>query len=335
MREIIIRDNDAGQRLDKFLSKAFPSLPKAMLYRAIRQKKIKRNRKRAEPGDILLPGDSLLLFLPEDVFAKGEKREGRELSRIKTKLRIVYEDENLLLLDKRAGVTAHEDDRGSTDTLLTAMQAYLYSRGEYNPEDEQSFAPALCNRLDRNTAGIIIAAKNARALREMNELIRDRRMRKLYLCAVHGVPQERAATLQGYLKKDSTHNEVRIFDKNPPRDAKKILTRYRVLAEKGGLSLLQVELLTGRTHQIRAHLAHIGHPLLGEGKYGCNREDRALGYRHQALASYALIFPHMPGEGSLFQYLAGRCFSLAPESIPFLSLFDDPQIGVIPNADEV
>ncbi len=322
MREIVISLNDAGQRLDKFLTKALPSLPTSMLYRAIRTKKIKVNRKRAEARQMLEVGDVLLLFLPEDVFEGNVRQDAAALSRIRTALRIVYEDEHLLLLDKRAGVTVHEDERGSTDTLLTAMQAYLYQKGEYDPEGEQSFAPALCNRLDRNTAGIIIAAKSAAALREMNDLIRERRMRKLYLCAVHGVPSPSEATVRAFLRKDAERNTVRIYDKPPPRDAKDIATRYRTVKVKGELSLLEVELLTGRTHQIRAHLAHLGHPLVGDGKYGINREDRRLGYAHQALASYRLDFPREMPEGSALAHLAGRSFSLDPSALDFMRLFE-------------
>ncbi len=322
MREVKIAANDAGQRLDKFLSKAFPSLPKSLLYRAIRQKKIKVNRRRAEPNQMLAENDILLLFLPDELFERGEKRGAFELSRIKTRLAIVYEDENLLLINKRAGVTVHEDDAGSTDTLLTAMQAYLFGKGEYDPASEASFAPALCNRLDRNTAGIVIAAKNASALREMNALIRERRLEKRYLAAVHGVPSPRQGVYRAYLLKNEKTKTVRIYDENPPRGAKEIATGYRVLAERGGLSLLEVELLTGRTHQIRAHLAHLGHPLLGDGKYGVNRTDRALGYSHQALASHRLAFPSDLSDLKVLAYLAGREFSLDRESIPFLSLFE-------------
>ena len=322
MREIVISQNDAGQRLDKFLTKALPSLPVSMLYRAIRTKKIKVNRKRAEPRQMLTVGDVLLLFLPEDVFEGTVERDTAALSRIHTSLHIVYEDEHLLLIDKRAGVTVHKDERGSTDTLLTAVQAYLYQRGEYNPEGEQSFAPALCNRLDRNTAGIVIAAKSAAALREMNDLIRERRMRKLYLCAVHGIPSPAEATVRAFLKKDAERNTVRIYDKNPPREAKDIATRYRTIKTKDGIALLEVELLTGRTHQIRAHLAHLGHPLVGDGKYGINREDRRLGYTHQALASYRLDFPSEMSEGSVLSHLAGKSFSIEPSVFDFVRLFE-------------
>jgi 23S rRNA pseudouridine955/2504/2580 synthase len=271
---------------------------------------------------MLSENDILLLFLPDDLFVKGERREASELGRIKTRLQIVYEDENLLLINKRAGVTVHEDDEGSTDTLVTAIQAYLFGKGEYDPASEASFAPALCNRLDRNTAGIIIAAKNAAALREMNALIRDRAMRKLYLAALHGTPNPREATVKGYLFKNERTKTVTVYDKNPPRGAKEIATKYRVVAEKDGLSLVEVELLTGRTHQIRAHMAHIGHPLLGDGKYGVNRADREKGFAYQALASYRLVFPEELSAYPTLAYLAGREFALEREAIPFSKLFE-------------
>jgi 23S rRNA pseudouridine955/2504/2580 synthase len=270
---------------------------------------------------MLAEGDILLLFLPDDLFVKGERREASELGRIKTKLQIVYEDENLLLINKRAGVTVHEDDEGSTDTLVTALQAYLFQKGEYDPASEASFAPALCNRLDRNTAGIVIAAKNAAALREMNALIRDRAMKKLYLAAVHGTPSPREATVFGYLFKNEKTKTVTVYDKNPPRGSKEIATRYQTLAEKDGLALVEVELLTGRTHQIRAHMAYLGHPLLGDGKYGVNRADRTRGYAYQALASHRLVFPKDLSDYPTLSYLAGRDFSLPSDSIPFLGLF--------------
>ena len=326
MRTLTIGQNDAGQRLDKFLTKALPRMPKSLLYKSVRTKKIKVNRKRAQPEQILAVGDELQLFLPDDLFDKtGDADTKAELARIKGEVPILYEDENLLLIDKRPGVAVHEDDKGSADTLLTALRAYLYRRGEYDPDKEQSFAPSLCNRIDRNTGGIVIAAKNAETLRDMNERIRRRVMGKFYLAAVHGVPREREATLTGYLLKDEKKKEVTVFRDNPPKNAKKIATRYRTLATSpdGKLALLEVELLTGRTHQIRAHLASVGHPLLGEGKYAENRGDRARGFRFQALAAYRLVFPAPQGDS--LDYLSERVFTVPPESVAFLSLF--PGIG--------
>ena len=329
MRELIIGKNDGGQRLDKFLTKALPDLPQSLLYKSIRTKKIKVNRKRAVPSQILSVGDCLQLFLREELFGPGENdRDGEELAYIVPHLRIVYEDENILLLDKPAGVPVHEDEGNRTANLLTHLQAYLYRQGEYDPRAEQSFAPALCNRIDRNTAGIVIAAKNAEALRVMNEKIKARQIDKYYLAAVHGTPVPREATLSGYLRRDEKTKTVTVYDRDPPRDAKRILTRYRTVAEAGGLSLQLIELLTGRTHQIRAHMEHIGHPLLGEGKYGHNRADRARGYTHQALCAFRLRFS-FAGEPTVLDYLNGRSFSLPPEEIWFLKEFPGVDPGLL------
>ena len=322
MRTLTIGQNDAGQRLDKFLTKALPRLPKSLLYKSIRIKKIKVNRRRAQPEQILAAGDELQLFLPDDLFDRtGDADTKSELSRIRGELSILYEDDNLILLDKRPGIAVHEDERGSADTLLTALRAYLFRRGEYDPDKEQSFAPSLCNRIDRNTGGIVIAAKNAAALRDMDERIRRRVMGKYYLAAVHGVPAEREATLSGYLKKDEIKKEVTVYKNDPPAGAKKIVTRYRVLdtSPDGRLSLLEVELLTGRTHQIRAHLAFIGHPLVGEGKYADNRADRARGFSHQALSAYRLVFPSPQGDS--LDYLSEKVFTVPETGVWFLSLF--------------
>ena len=175
MHEIQIGKNDAGQRVDKFLTKSL-GLPTGLLYKAIRTKKIKCNRKRTEPSAILAEGDTLQCFLPDEFFTG--KAENVSLARVTPNLDILYEDEHLLLVNKRPGLTVHEDEHTATDTLITRIQAYLYQKGEYVPKDELSFAPALCNRIDRNTGGIVIAAKDAMTLRVMNEKIRDREIDK-------------------------------------------------------------------------------------------------------------------------------------------------------------
>ena len=323
MREFIIQKNDAGQRLDKFLSKALPSLPPSLLYKSIRLKKIKVNRHRADGKQMLIEGDTVQLFLAEEFFPKtGEEAKTHALYAIKPSLSILYEDENIMLLCKRPGVCVHEDAEGNENSLILHVKAYLAQKGEYDPLSSLSFAPALCNRIDRNTGGIVIAAKNAEALRIMNEAIRERKIDKFYLCAVHGTLEKKSATLSGYLIKDADKNTVRVFDKNPPKGAKDIKTRYRVLAEADGLSLVEVELLTGRTHQIRAHMAHIGHPLLGDGKYGVNRLDREMGYKHQALWSYRLRFAFPKDDTHLLSYLTGKTFSVPQTEIYFLSPFE-------------
>lgn len=315
MRIITVGRNDAGQRLDKFLQKAVKGLPTSMMYKLIRQKKIKLNRKRAEPNVILCEGDTLQLFIREEFFDSPE-RDDSALSRIRPKLDIVYEDENIMLLNKRPGVLVHEDTAGAENTLVLHMKAYLYQRGEYDPEGEQSFAPALCNRIDRNTGGIVIAAKNAESLRVMNEKIRENEITKCYLCLVHGTPKPRQATLTGYLRKDAAKNLVEVRDR-PFEGAKNIITRYRVLEVRGDRSLLEVELVTGRTHQIRAHMAHIGHPLIGDGKYGVNRNEKREGYKYQALYAYQLGFDKTERE-NLLSYLEGKTFALDRNLIWFL-----------------
>lgn len=319
MRELTIGKNDAGQRLDKFLSKALPSLPPSLLYKSIRTKKIKVNRKRAEGNQVLAEGDTLQLFLSDEFFPDADCAEALALSRIKPNLHILYEDEQILLLNKPVGVLVHEDDGGNTDTLIRHVQAYLYQKGEYDPEGEQSFAPALCNRIDRNTSGIVIAAKTAEALRVMADKIREREIDKFYLCAVHGRPDPREATLSAYHIKDERQKTVRIFDRRVA-GAKEIRTRYCTLAVRGDRALLEVELLTGRTHQIRAHLAHIGHPLVGDGKYGKNEIDRKRGQRYQALCSYRLRFSFRTDAGVL-SYLDGREFAIPRDEVDFTKEF--------------
>lgn len=318
MRELHIGKNDGGQRLDKFLSKAVKGLPISLLYKYIRTKKIKVNGARAKQDQQLVTGDVVTLYIRDEFFDVPDK-DNQALSNIRPKLSIIYEDENIMLLNKRPGVLVHEDTAGGENTLILHVKAYLYGKGEYDPASEQSFAPALCNRIDRNTGGIVIAAKNAEALRVMNEKIKQNEISKFYYCAARGIFKKRADELHGYLRKDAAKNQVTVSDKPIP-GGKNIITRYRVLAQKNGNSLLEVELVTGRTHQIRAHLAHIGHPLLGDGKYGTNREERGRGYKHQALYAVRLRFD-FTGEDGVLAYLRGKEFSLPEDEVWFLKDF--------------
>ncbi len=315
MRIIKIGKNDAGQRLDKFLSKAVKGLPNSMMYKSIRTKKIKVNRKRTEQSYVLAEGDEIQLFIRDEFFDSPEKDCGA-IARIVPKLNILYEDENIMLLNKRPGVLVHEDADGGENTLIMHIQAYLYGKGEYDPESEQSFAPSLCNRIDRNTGGIVIAAKNAAALRDMNAKIKAGEIRKHYLCLVHGIPPKKSDIMHAYLRKDSKSNTVEVRGKYFD-GAKEIVTGYTVIERRGDTSLLEIELFTGRTHQIRAHMAHIGCPLVGDGKYGINKEDRSKGFKYQALYSYKLVFPKTKAENSL-SYLEGREFELDKKDIWFV-----------------
>lgn len=318
MKEFQIKKNDAGQRLDKFLTKAVKGLPTSLMYKFIRTKKIKVNRARTEQKYVLQEGDVVQLFIKDEFFDSPE-RDDSALASIKPKLTVVYEDENIILVNKRPGVLVHEDDEARDNTLIMHIKAYLYQKGEYDPDSEQSFAPALCNRIDRNTGGIVIGAKNAEALRVMNEKIKNDEISKFYYCAVHGKMPKKADTLTGFLLKDSDKNQVRIFDKQV-KGSKNIITKYKVVAEKNGMSLLEIELVTGRTHQIRAHLSYIGHPLVGDGKYGVNKDDRAKGYKYQALYAYRLRFDFDDDSGAL-GYLRGKEVKLSRDDIWFLKEF--------------
>lgn len=303
-REVVVTKNDAGQRLDKFLTKTYPNLPQAVLYKCVRQKDVKRNGRRCQASDKLVEGDVLTLYWQEEFFQKEEREE--DFLKAPSSLSIVYEDENLLLLDKKPGLIVHPDEHYHFDSLIARVQHYLYDKGEYDPRAENAFAPALINRIDRNTGGIVMAAKNAEALRVMNQKVKDRELRKYYLCVVCGVLKEKEGLLTGYLEKNEAQNRVYISQR-PVEGGKTIRTKYRVLQERGGFSLLEVELLTGRTHQIRAHFASIGHPLLGDGKYGKNAVNKRFGFPYQALCSYKLEFAFTTDAGPL-EYLNGRAF---------------------------
>ena len=301
MKSFIIGPNDAGQRLDKFISKAAPLLPQALMYKYIRIKRIKVDGKRAQISTRLTAGCEVELYINDEFFEPAPERY--DFLSASKNLEILYEDENLLLLDKKAGVLSHAGDGEYGDNLIARVQRYLYEKGEYDPSAENSFAPALVNRIDRNTGGIVIAAKNAPTLRVLNQKMKDRELHKYYLCIVHGSLPRREGTLEGYLLKDEKRKTVRVLEP--------IRTRYRVLAEREGLSLVEVDLLTGRTHQIRAHFASIGHPLLGDGKYGSNKLNKQYGYKKQCLYSYKLTF-HFKTDAAHLAYLDGKTFQ-APD----------------------
>ncbi len=306
MKSFVITKNDAGQRLDKFISKAAPSVPQSLMYKAIRQKDIKVNRKRAEISTRLNEGDVVDVYLKDEFFVK--RAQHYDFLDASDNLSIVYEDENILLADKPQGILAHPDKNEYGDTLIGRIQKYLYKKGEFDPENENSFKPSLANRIDRNTGGIVIAAKNAESLRILCDKIKDREMDKRYLAVIHGVPKKKSDILEGFLEKNEEKNQVYLKNQRTG-DAKTIKTKYRVLQSKNGFSLVEIELLTGRTHQIRAHMASIGHPLLGEGKYNKSAADRKIGFDKQALYSYSLRFDFKT-DGGILEYLNGKRFTV-------------------------
>ena len=280
MKEFTIGRNDAGQRLDRFLAKAVPLLPASLAQKYIRIKRIKCNGKRIDRDTRLQEGDVLQLYINDEFFDKP-REDNAYLTVATPKLSIVYEDENILLVDKRPGLAVH-------------------------PHDENAFTPALCNRIDRNTGGIVIAAKTAEALRVMNQKIKDREIDKRYLAIVEGSPKPKEGSLKGHLFKDAQKNRVYVTD-TPQPGSKTCQTNYKTLATAAGLSLVECELITGRTHQIRAQFAHAGHPLLGDGKYG--KLDKRFDRNYQALYSYKLTFTFTTDAGSL-AYLNGKSFQV-------------------------
>lgn len=315
MQEISINKNDSGQRLDKFLTKKFKNLPTSLLYKLIRKKKITLNRKRTKENVILSEGDLILIFVSDELL--GDNSPKRTFSN--GKINIVYEDENILIVDKESGLIVHSDTKEDNDTLIDRITSYLIRKGEFNPDDENSFSPALCNRIDRNTQGLVLAAKNAQALREMNEIIKRRNIEKTYLAVVHGVVNPKRGELKLQLEKDSSENLVKV-KRTVTENSKTAITRYNTIEITRDLrfSLLEIELITGRTHQIRVSFAHVGNPLLGDGKYSVNKKDREMGYKSQALCSYSVKFTGCDGY-ELLSYLNDREFFASKPD--FLKLF--------------
>ena len=311
MKEFQIRDNEAGQRFDKYLSKLLRNAPKSFFYKMLRKKNITLNGKKATGNEKLEAGDTIKLFLSDETFDKFS--EQKQAARAVTALEVIYEDRDILLINKPAGMLSQPDDSGEP-SMVEYLTGYLLEKGELTEEDLRTFRPSVCNRLDRNTSGLVAAGKSLTGLQELSSLFHDRSLHKFYRCLVNGVIKNEKY-IKGYLHKDEKCNKVTVQE-TETSGALPIETRYRPLGGNGTVTLLEVELITGRTHQIRAHLAGTGHPLIGDYKYGrrtLNDEYcRKYGLKSQLLHAYRLEIPEIEGRLS---YLSGKEFT-AP--LPYL-----------------
>lgn len=314
MKSFTITKNDAGQRLDKFLIKTLKTMPKSLVYKSLRKKKIKINGKRiTDGGHELFEGDFLEAYINDEFFEKKDASH-EFLSLTSPVLDIVYEDKNILIANKPQGLSVHSDETNSPDTLINRIQKYLYDKGEFIPDQDLTFSPSLAHRIDRNTQGLVLSAKNSEALRILCEKIKEKEIKKYYLCIVTGHMPDSEKTLRAYHKKDENEKMAKIYDA-PTGNAKEIITKYKVIKRYNNHDLVEVNLITGRTHQIRAHFAHIGHALLGDGKYG--KPDKLLSVNRQALIAYKLKFDFKT-DGGILSYLNGKEFKIQkPELVPY------------------
>lgn len=283
MKEYIIKENDADQRVDKFISKVMPTMPKSFMYKAIRNKKIKVNRKRCEISQRLQVNDVVLCFVPPQYY---EEDSDYDFLHVPSKLDIIYEDDDCLILNKESGLLAHKDIKGIQDNVQDRLLHYLYDNKQYDPSVEQSFTPAIAHRLDRNTSGLMIASKKAAFSRMISEKIKNHEVKKYYLCIVSGKVKVKKQDLILYHVKDKELNKAMIYDYEV-EGSQKIMMKYQVIQQKEKYALVEVELISGKSHQIRSVMAYLGYPLYGDVKYGANKNGQ---HNYQSLCAYKIVF---------------------------------------------
>lgn len=296
MRELVIGVSEAGGRLDKYLQNYMALAPKSFFYKMFRKKNITCNGKKCGGNERLCEGDVIRLFLAEETIEKFRKQAAQAPAYPNMELSVIYEDDQVLLLHKPAGILS-QCSGGNEPSMVEYLTAYLLRNGSVTAETLRSVQPSVCNRLDRNTSGLITAGKTLTALRALSELFRERTVGKYYLCLVKGQITH-GSRLEGYLSKDEKSNQVTILE-HAVQDSSPICTVYEPLAHSADSTLLKVELVTGKSHQIRAHLASIGHPVLGDPKYGDLMRNRRLrdgyGVRFQLLHAWKMTFPLLSG----------------------------------------
>lgn len=325
MREIIIRTNEAGQRLDKYLSKYMSLAPKSFFYKMLRKKNITLNGKKASGQEKLCEGDTVKLFLSDETIDKftEQKRPSQKSIAAPVKLDILYEDKNTIFINKPAGMLSQKAAKDDI-SLVEYVIGYLFESRQITEEELHTFHPAVCNRLDRNTSGIVAAGKTLAALQELSAMFRERRLKKYYLCLVAGIVAK-GGHISGFLTKDQQTNRVS-FSEKETTGAARIETEYHPLCAGEGVTLLEVHLITGKTHQIRAHMASMGHPIIGDYKYGSRKiNDRyreVYGLTSQLLHSVRLCIPECSGA---LADLSGKVIT-APVPKLFRKICEDKKI---------